>query len=150
MTTAATAWAALKARLLTDTGITIPLCWMNETVVLPGVPSAFAFVAFESSPSFPSPVSFGGGRYANRYRNSAFVTAYVFTPVGEGIEGALAHAETIAARLRSFRDSDVSCFDATVEPGGPGADIKPPGLIGELGNYYYCVAEASLFFDQIG
>lgn len=149
MTTAATAWAALKARLV-DSSITIPLYYENEGVPLPDTPSAFAFVAYEVNPSFPAPVSFGGGRGNNRYRNSVVVTAYVFTPTGEGIEGALAHAETIAARLRSYRDSDVSCFEATVEPGGPGANIKPPGMNSEVGSYYCCVAECSLFFDQIG
>jgi hypothetical protein len=151
MATAASAWAAIKARLLAvDAGISIPLYWPNERVPIPDTPTIFAFVAFEIMPSFPAPFSFGGGRFNNRYRNSAFATAYVFAPAEEGIEDALAHAETIAARLRSYRDDNISCFEATVEPGGPGSNIKPPGLSGEFGNYYYCIAEASLQFDQIG
>jgi hypothetical protein len=59
-------------------------------------------------------------------------------------------AETIAARLRSFRDATISCFGADVIPVGPGSNISPPGLQSEVSNYLCAVAEIDLHFDQIG
>ncbi len=59
-------------------------------------------------------------------------------------------AETIAARLRSFRDTNVSFFSADVRPIGEGSSIAPTGLNSEVGNYWCALAECTFFFDQIG
>lgn len=151
MTTATQAYEKLRSRLTgADTGILIPLLYQNENAELPDEPTTFAYVEFIVDPSLGGPAAFGGGRGQNRYRYSAQLIAYVFVPSNSGLAPAMDHAETIAARLRSFRDTDVSCFDATVQPGGSGADLKPPGLTSEVGNYFYAVAVVSLSFDQIG
>ena len=150
MTTAAGAYAAIRARLeAVDSGITIPLRWQAEAGALPDKPTAFAYVEFIATGG--AIASFGGGRGANRYRHRGRVEAYVFTPNGEGLAGALTHAETIAARLRSYRDSDISCFSAVVHPGGHGAQASPPGLSrNALNDYWYAVVEVEMFYDQIG
>lgn len=152
MTTATQALTAIRTRLeASGSGITIPLRWQGEDGgPLPDVPSAFAFIVFENQGSGVGPVAYGGGRSLNRYRNRALVTAYVFAPNGEGLAVAMNHAETVAARLRSFRDDDVSCFAADVIPVGEGSSITPPGLQSEVNLYQCAVAEVSLHFDQIG
>jgi hypothetical protein len=66
-------------------------------------------------------------RGRNLYRNRATVEAYVFAPNDDGMSVVLDHAETIAARLRSFRDDSVSCYSADVIPIGPGSSISVPG-----------------------
>jgi len=71
-------------------------------------------------------------------------------PKGWGLYAAEAIAEQIAALLRSHRDERISCFDATVIPGGDGAMLTPPGLSSEVGNYFWAACETSLTFDQIG
>lgn len=159
MTTATGARQAVRARLLaasiTDAlGNNVPLRWQNEKVdslgneELPSDPSPFVYVEFLTERA--DLVSFGAGRGANRYRTPARVDAYVFVPMGHGLDEAEQIAEQIAALFRSYRDADISCFDATVYPGGDGASLKPPGLSSEVGNYFYAVTEISLFFDQIG
>ena len=146
MTTASQAQAAIRARL--EAGATVPLYWQNVGAELPDEPTAFAYVEFIAGPGRIA--SFGGGRGSNRYRNQAIVTIFCFVPSGQGIAPATDLAELLAARLRSYRTDAISCFDATVHPGGDGADIKPPGLSSEVGNYYYAVAEVNLFYDLIG
>lgn len=152
MTTAAGAFAAIKTRLTgVGSGISIPLRFQGEDGGgLPSTPTAFAYVVFGNDGSRPGPASFGGGSGNNRYRNQAFVEAYVFTPSRQGLATALAHAETIAARLRSFRDSDISCFSADVKPLGDGAGLSPPGLASEVNNYQCALVDVALHFDQIG
>jgi len=152
MTTASGAFAAIRSRLeASGSGITIPLRWQGEnTGPLPDVPAPFAFVIFDNFGSRPGPAEFGGGRGQNRYRNQAAVECYVFAPNGVGLAVALDHAETIAARLRSFRDDNISCFSADVKPIGNGAGIAPLGLQSDVNNYQVALAEISLHFDQIG
>jgi hypothetical protein len=150
MTTASTAFAVIKSRIEANkpTGISV-LRWQNEDGdALPDVPAAFLYTEFLADPA--ALISFGGGRGNNRYRNPARITAYVFVPRGEGLTSALDLAEQVAALFRSYRDSDISCLDATVYPGGDGANLKPPGLSSEVDNYFWASVEVSLFFDLIG
>lgn len=154
MTTASQAFTAVKNRLTGSasvTGISIDLRWQGEDGgELPDTPEAFAYVVFDNRGSRPGPASFGGGRGANRYRNQVMIEAFVFAPNGEGIKSAMDHAETIAARLRSFRDSDISIFNADVMPVGDGASMAPPGLQSEVNNYICAMVEAPVEFDQVG
>lgn len=150
MTTAAEAYQVIRARLEANVpaGLT-SLRWQNEDGgPLPDTPAPFAYIEFLTDPARIA--SFGGGRGQNRYRNPARADIFVFVPRGEGLTQALAVAEQIAALFRSYRDADISVADATVFPGGDGADIKPPGLESEVGNYFYAAIEISLTFDQIG
>lgn len=156
MTTASQAYDVLRARLLANkpAGLSA-LRWQNEDAdsngdeALPNEPAPFAFVELVAERAGP-PVSYGGGAGANRYRNPARLVIYVFVPAGAGLTLATDLAEACATLFRSYRDADVSCFDATVHPGGTGAEITPPGLSSEVGNYFYAVAEIALFFDLIG
>ena len=156
MTTVAQAYAAVRGRLEsnvpTSGGDPIPLRWQNEIgEPLPDIPAPFVYVEFDNDGSVTrGPASFGAGRGDNIYRNEATITAYVFVPTGEGLNEAHAIAEQIAALFRSHRDNDISCFRSTVYPGGQGADIRPPGLDSEVGNYFYAIAEIDLHFDQLG
>lgn len=153
MTTASGAYAILKLRM-EGGGLTVPLRWQNElkdsigSVDLPNTPTTFVYSEFLTEPS--RIVSYGGGRGANRYRNPARLLSYVFVPRGDGLVLATDKAEAIATLFRSYRDSDISCFDATVYPGGDGASLKPPGLSSEVNNYFFALTEISLFFDLIG
>jgi hypothetical protein len=145
------AFDAIRERLdESDSGITIPLYYQGVSVVLPSKPETFAYVVFENDGSGFGPVSFGGGRGNNRYRNQATLEVFVFTPNRKGIREAMVQAETIAARLRSFRDDDISCFSAHVRPLGEGQRLKPPGLESEVNNYVCALAEITFHFDQIG
>lgn len=152
MTTAAGALAAIRTRLeASGSGITIPMRWQGEDAgPLDDAPTAFAYIEMENFGAGRGPTAFGGGSGSNLYRNDGVINAYVFSPNGEGMSVALAHAETIAARLRSFRDSDVSCFSASVRPIGSGSSIEPPGLNSEVNNYTCAVVETAFHFDQIG
>lgn len=151
MTTFSGARAAIRARLEgSGSGISIPLKFQNEAVELPNKPATFAFIEIENFGATRSPAAYGGGRGSNLYRNEGIVTAYVFAPNDEGAEIAEAAAETIAARLRSFRDADISCFSSVVKPIGSGTSIAPPGLNSEVGNYWCAIAECAFQFDQIG
>ena len=150
MTTATEALAAIKSRL--STGIAFTLYYQGDPApILPDTPTAFGFVVFDNfgSGSF-GPVSFGGGAGQNRYRNEAVIEIYVFSPNRYGAAAVLAHAETVAARLRSYRDSYVSCFNADVKMIGPGSSISLPEIGGAVNNYQCAVAECSFHFDQIG
>lgn len=149
MTTATQAFTVIRTRLEANQPSGLGLRWQNEDgEALPDTPAPFAYIEFLTDPAFLA--SFGGGRSANRYRNRARITAYVFVPRGQGLTVATDYAEQVATVFRSYRDADISCFDASVYPGGNGADIKPPGLDSAVDNYFYAVAEISLFFDQIG
>lgn len=159
MTTAGQARTVMRSRLeagavVDGRGAPVPFRWQNETsdslgnVDLPDTPAPFVYVEFLTDPQ--DLVSFGGGRGQNRYRNPARLDAYVFVPRGQGLDEAEAIAEQVAGLFRSYRDNDVSCFGATVYPGGDGASLKPPGLSSEVGNYFWACCEVNLFFDQIG
>lgn len=157
MTTTTQAFTALRAQLaaapaITDAhGNTLPFRYQNEDGgPLPDVPAAFAYVVFEVQGAGRGPAAFGGGRFNNLYRNQAVLTVYVFVPAGEGLAVAADLAEQIAARTRSYRDSDVSCFAASVHPHGHGSVLGPPRLMSEVNNYYCAVAETVLHYDLVG
>lgn len=156
MTTITGAFAAIRARLeavaITDAhGNTLPFRYQGEDGgALPDTPTAFAYVEVEIFGSGVGPTAFGGGRSANLYRNDGVVHVYVFAPNGEGLAVTVALAEQVAARLRSFRDSDVSFFSASVHPIGDSTSIAPEGLNSEVNNYTCAVVEAAFHFDQIG
>lgn len=148
-TTAIQALAAIKAQLATGLGFSV--YWQgDDPPTLSDTPAAFAFIVFDNEGSGGRPTAFGGGRGNNLYRSQARVEAYVFSPLGEGADIVLGYAETIAARLRSYRDSDISCFAADVILIGPGSALSVPGLASEVNSYQCAVAEVSLSFDQIG
>lgn len=153
MTTASDAFAAIRARLdASDAPISIPLRWQGEDGgPLPDTPAAFAYVVFHNEGSGRMPTAYGGGLGANLYRNRGLLEVFVFVPNRKGMEAAMDIAETIAERLRSYRDSDVSVFAADVVPVGDGASMAPPGLSSnEVNNYQCAMVEAFFTFDQIG
>lgn len=130
-------------------GTTVPLRWQNENGdPLPDEPAPFVYTEFLNEGA--DIAGFGGGRGSNLYRNRAMVEAYVFVPKGEGLDAAENIAEQIAVLLRSYRDAHISCFSATVIPGGDGAMLTPPGLTSDVGNYFWAACEVRLHFDQIG
>lgn len=148
--TAGEALAAVRSRLESG-GLSLTLYWHGDDApTLPNTPEAFAYLVFNVGGS--RLVSFGGGRGANRYRNSATLEAYVFRPPtgADGMKPVMDDAETIAARLRSFRDTTVSCYSADVIPVGPGSNLAPPGFANEVNNYLCAIAEVEIEFDQIG
>lgn len=157
MTTAADVVAGIRARLEATTPTyaqdgetrTIGLRWQGESGgPLPDIPAPFAWTAFAGDQGRLA--GFGDGRGANLYRNGGQIEAYVFVPMDWGAAVALAIAEQYAALFRSYRDATMSCFDATVDPGGPGAMLKPPGFDSEVEGYWYCGVVVSLYYDQIG
>ena len=148
--TTSQALAAVRVRLEAG-GLAFPLRWQGEDGgALPDTPETFSFIVFNNDGSGRGPSAFGGGRGSNLYRNQATVEAFVFSPNGEGLSVATDAAEQLAALLRSFRDSSISCFSADVIPVGEGSKIAPPGLASEVSNYQCAVAEIALHFDQIG
>ena len=153
MTTASEAYAVLRGIL--ETGMaSLPLRWQNEdedsqgNATVPDTPAPFLYIEFNTNTA--ELVSFGGGRGANRYRNQAQLDIFVFVPRGWGLTPATDYAETAAALFRSYRDDDVSCFGASVYPGGDGALLKPPGIQSEVTQYFWAAVEVDLFFDQTG
>jgi hypothetical protein len=153
--TASGAYAILKARFEANkpAGLTA-LRWQNQNedstgaIALPDTPAAFAYVEFETDPQ--QLAGYGGGRGANLYRNPARLQILVFVPKGQGLVVATDLAEACATIFRSYRDSSLSCFEASVFPGGDGAEMMPPGLSSAAGNYYWAGVEVGLFFDQVG
>jgi hypothetical protein len=151
-TTASQAFAEIRARLdAADSGISIPRFYQgDDPPILPDTPAPFVFFVFNNEGSGSGPVGYGGGRGRNLYRNRGSVEAYTFSPLGEGLQVVCDHAETVAARMRSYRSAGLSCFSADVIPIGPGSSISVPGLTSEVSNYQCAVAEIALQFDQIG
>lgn len=154
-TTATQALAAIRA-VVEAGGLSFPRRYQGEdadsdgNVSLPNVPATFAYIVFNNDGSGRFPAAYGGGRGANLYRNQAIVEVYVFAPKGEGLSVATTAAESVAALLRSYRDTYISCFSADVIPVGQGSHLTPPGLQSEVSNYQCAVAEIALHFDQIG
>ena len=148
--TASQALTAVKTRLSTGTTVSSIYWQGDDAPILPDTPEPFAYVVWDNEGSRGAPVAFGGGAGNNIYRNNAFVSAYVFSPAGEGADIVLGHAESIAGRLRSYRDTSISCFSADVILIGPGSSISVPGLSSEVNNYQCAVAEVTLYFDQLG
>jgi hypothetical protein len=159
MTTATTARQTVRARMeggaIVDANDNpVPLRWQNEdadsagNTMLPDTPAPFVYTEFLTGPA--QLIGFGGGRNANLYRSPVELNCYAFVPKGDGLDQAELIAEQIAALFRSYRDTNISCFDATVAQGGDGSDLKPPGLESEVVNYFYAVCEIRLHYDQIG
>lgn len=150
MTDLVGAYDAVVARLTGEgSGIDIPIRWQDDQAEpLPDTPAAFVYVEIETERG--GIAGFGGGRGANLFRNPCWVMAYVFVPKGQGARVVGGLAETIAARLRSFRDADISCFEGTVLFVGSGAALKPPGLRSDVGAYSCAIAEIAMSYDQIG
>lgn len=165
MTTATQARQLLRTRIESGNiknaaNAAVPLRWQNEdvdstgSVVLADPPAPFVYTEFTTGRG--EVVSFGAGAGGNRFRVPFDLTAYVFVPKNDftqtrdGLAQAESIAEQIAALFRSYRSGDVSCFDVSVQPGGDGADLTPPGLDSEVGNYFWACAAVSGHFDQIG
>jgi hypothetical protein len=152
VTTATQALAAVKTRL-SGGSFTFSFYWLgDDPPVLPDTPTTFAFVIFNNDGSGFGPTAYGGGQGANLYRNQATIDAFVFSPPtgADGMGPVMTHAESIAARLRSFRDDNISVDAADVEPIGHGSNISVPGLESEVNNYLCAVARVKVHFDQIG
>jgi hypothetical protein len=153
MTTTSQAYKILRGRLEAANSLP-PLRWQGEdedslgNAALPDIPAPFLYTEFITEPG--DLVSFGGGRYRNRYRHPARLDIYVFVPRGWGLVPATDYAETAASLFRSYRDDDVSCSTANVYPGGDGAMLKPIGMPSEVTNYFWATTEIELFFDLIG
>lgn len=140
--------AVIRARL-EAAALPWPLRWQGEDApALPDTPAAFVFVDFVVDRG--QFVAFGGGRFNNLQRNTASIVLYVFVPNGEGMASATDKAETLAALFRSYRDADISCFAASVIPGGPGSVMRPPGTDSEVDNYYFAAVDVDMHFDTIG
>lgn len=130
-------------------GRALPFRYQDDSAGdLPDTPAAFAYIEHQNFGSGRGPAAYGGGRGLNLYRNEGSITVYAFTPKGEGTHTQL--AETIAARLRSFRSDAISCFSADVHPIGDGSSLRPPGLQSEVSNYSCAIVECAMHFDQIG
>jgi hypothetical protein len=142
--------AAVRSRLESGS-LSLTLYWHGDDApTLPDTPAAFAYLVFNNEGSRLA--AFGGGAGSNLYRNRATLEAYVFAPPtgANGMAPVMAQAETIAARLRSFRDATISCYSADVIPVGPGSNLAPPGFPNEVNNYLCAIAEVQIEFDQIG
>lgn len=142
-----TALASLRA-LANNGTITLPMYWPDENNELPDTPAPFVYFAIDTQPAYLA--SFGSGRFGNTWRTPGELQAFVFVPVGEGIERSVTLAEQVASVFRSYRDSTVSCFAASVHPVGKGSEMIPDGLDSAAGNYACSVALVDLFFDQVG
>jgi hypothetical protein len=109
----------------------VPFRWQNEAsdslgnAALPDTPSPFVYCEFivESG----SIASYGGGRGANLYRNRARLVAYVLVPKNSGMDEAESISEQVARSFVLIEIATISCFDATVYPGGDGSSLKPSG-----------------------
>lgn len=151
MATVEDARGVLKSRLgaISD----FPIYWQGDVIPpLPDDPAPFGFAVFNNDGSGSGPAGFGGGRGRNLYRNRGTLEVYVFEPAlaAGAANRMLVNAEAVAALLRSYRDSVVSCFAADVIPIGEGSNIAVPGLSNPVNNYQCAVAEIDLQFDQIG
>lgn len=151
MTTAATAYSELRTLLTNNKPSAVSaLAWEGDNAAeLPDTPAPFAFGQFDVDDSYIA--GFGGGRGSNLYRNPAVFSIFLFVPTGYGNAETMTLAESIATLFRSYRSSNVSCFAATVRPGGAAKNYAPPGLDTEVaGNYEFCLVEILLHFDLIG
>jgi hypothetical protein len=126
----------------------LPLRFRGEpSPPLPNTPAPFVFTFFGASRS--GVIEVGGGAGANRHRNPGVAAILVFVPNDWGEPPATDIAEAFAKLFRSYKDNGVTVEDATVYPGGHGADIAVPGLT-EPGNYIWAGCEVEFYFDLIG
>lgn len=145
MATVVTATAALKSRAGTAIG-GVPVFWFKDNNVLPDPPSPFVWFELEVHRS--ELVGFGGGRGENLYRNFCELLGYLAVERGRGVEYGGPLAEGIAATFRSFRDDNVSCFDATASPTSEITADVTEDL--EVGNYDWYLIATTCHFDQVG
>jgi len=139
------AFAAIKARA--EANISgVPMFWQDGGNHLPD--KVGPFIYFELLIEGASPIEIGGGRGANRHRNTGELNIYVFDALGVGLSALLARAEPIAAVFRGWRGDGVSIPTASVHPLGEGESLTPPGMDSVAGNYVAVVVHASLYFDQ--
>lgn len=142
------------ASIVDNKSAAVPFRWQNEAqdslghTELPESASPFVYCEFLVERGRVA--GYGGGRGANLYRNSAYLVAHVLVPKNSGLDEAESIAEQVATLFRSYQDGTISCFDATVYPGGDGASLNPAGLNSPVGNYFYATTEISLIFDTIG
>lgn len=154
MTTAKDARQAARALLeanvpLDKDGNKVTLNWPGENSSgLADIPAPFVFSEFINDQG--RIITIGGGKGLNRYRTFAVLNCYVFTPRGQGQDPPDDIAEQICTLFRSYRDSNISCWDATPRAGGDGASLKPPGMSSEVDNYFWACAQITLHYDQIG
>ncbi len=153
MTTVVTVLNDLRALIeahppLDPSNTALPMHWQNDNVNLPDRPAPFAYFELEMDRAFLA--GFGGGRGANMYRQSGSLLCYIFVPIGEGVAVGLAYGEQVASTFRSYRSVNVSCFAASVEPLGKGAELVPDGMRSAAGNYSAVLVVVDLYFDQIG
>lgn len=144
-TTYPQAWAALRARAVAE--IDLPKAWQFENNELPDTPAAFVYLEMVTDRA--GFIEIGGGRGANRYRHNAELNAFIFVPVGQGMQEALDQAEPVAAAFRSYRTGGVSCQGAVIQPIGEGAALVPPGLQSAAGNYACVLVSVPVYFDQV-
>lgn len=147
MTTTSGAFDVIRARA-TALGLPYPLFYQGESFVVPDDFGTFGYVELIVERS--AIVAFGGGAGANVHRHPATLSAYVFVAAGSGLKVATDAAELFAAGFRSYRDANISCFTATVRPGGDASQMKPPGMSSAVDGYYWAEVEVELFFDLIG
>jgi hypothetical protein len=76
MTTTAAAQAAIRARLEAQLPL-LTFKWQNEKFIVPDTAAPFAFVELVVTDQIPA--AFGGGRFANLYRNNGFISAQVLS-----------------------------------------------------------------------
>lgn len=148
MSTLALVVASLKARAASNI-TTLPVYWDKDArPELPDDPSPFAFLMIEAGPG--RFVAFGGGLAANLQRSECDLTALVFIPRDWGLEQHATYGEHVASAFRSYRDSNVFCFAASVRPAVDGSNLKPDGLDSEVENYACTVVSVRFHYDLIG
>jgi len=141
-------WTAIKARAAAEiTGL--PIFWPREPNEMPDTPAPFVYFELIVDKA-GAPVSYGGGRGRNTYRNGAELNGYVFVPRNYTVEAEAALSERVAAAFRSYRSDVISCFDATPMLVGNGSDLVPAGFESAADQYECTVVAIDLFFDQIG
>lgn len=138
--------ASLKA--IASQITSVPVFWINDNNVLPDPPNPFVFFEFESERGYPA--AYGGGRGSNLYRYSGALLGWLAVERARGLEFGLAIAEPIAALFRSYRDSYVSVFEASVRPVTGITDYATAPMQDISGNYNWFLIEIALSFDQIG
>lgn len=131
-------------------GAAIDLRWHGDRQkALPSEASPFAFTFFDTV-SRARPIEMGGGRGRNRLRNFGTADVFVFTPKFTGLKRATDIAEQVAALFRPVNQSGVHVESATVYPGGPGSEIKPPGLESDVAKYFWSCCSIEFYHDQVG
>lgn len=142
MPTIADVTAAIKARMTSEwPHSSVPVYWENEDTVIADTPAPFVFVSVHTDRPFLS--EFGGGRGANRWRQTGRVVFSVHVPRGAGRADADTYGEAAAVIFRGQRfAADIDFFEA-----GP---IGPGGVSETNGQYWQLDVEAEFSFDQVG